>query len=120
MAGCGGESRTYSVEETEAAFAAHGFDLEVPSQFVESVDPEGAVMAQPGDDRFYVVVTTDDEADDVWPDFERMQDANSFDARRANVAVFSDDGMPERDRGRVLAALESLPDRGDAVMIAGR
>jgi hypothetical protein len=46
------------------------------------------------DDPFVVVVTTDDEAEDVWPDFERMRGVDSFDARRANVGVFSDDGCP--------------------------
>jgi hypothetical protein len=122
ISGCGGDSRTYSVEEAKAVFAEEGFLLEVPAEFADRIPAgeEGSILAPRGDLRFIVVVTTDDEAEEVWPDYERLQHANSFDVRRANVGVFSDDGLPDDDRERVVAALEALPDRGLPVEVAGR
>jgi hypothetical protein len=119
--GCGGSSQTYSVEEASAAFARHGYVLVTPQFAEDSPAREGEAILAPQDDAgFVVVVTTDSEADSVWPDFERMQDDDSFDARRANVAVFSDDGPSAGDRAKVLAALNGLPDRGSPVLVAGR
>jgi hypothetical protein len=118
---CGGSSQTYSVEETKAAFARHGYVLVTPHSFGSGSlgrEPE-AVLAPRNGSSFIVVVTTDSEADEAWPDFERLQDDDSFDARRANVGVFSDDGPSTRDRRRVLAALNALPDRGSPVLVAG-
>ena len=68
---------------------------------------------------FVVVVANDAEADQAWSDYERLQDADSFDARRANVVVVSDDGPPAREQKRIVAALAALPDRGSPVEIAG-
>jgi hypothetical protein len=67
----------------------------------------------------FVVVTTDSEADEAWPDYERLEDDDSFVVRRANVALFADDGVSPSDRKRVLAALEALSDRDAPVLIAG-
>jgi hypothetical protein len=80
--------------------------------------PEG-VLTPKDHQKFFVFVGTDAEADEAWPDYERLQDENSFDVRRANVVVIADDGPPSADRERVLAALASLPDRGSPVDIAG-
>ena len=77
------------------------------------------MLAPRGGGRFVVVVTTNSDADEAWPDFERMQDADSLHVRRANVAVFADDGVSATDRARVLAALRALPDRGAPVDVAG-
>jgi hypothetical protein len=118
--GCGGDSQTYSVEETKAAFTEQDYVLESAYWFGAVAERDGqAVLSPRGGGRFVVVVTTDSDADGAWPDFERMQDADSFDVRRANVAVFADDGASATDRARVLAALRALPDRGASVDVAG-
>jgi hypothetical protein len=77
-----------------------------------------AVLSPRESSRFFVVVGSDADADAAWPDYERMQDEDSLDARRANVVVIADHGPPP-DRRRVPAALQALPDRGDAVDVAG-
>ena len=41
----------------------------------------------------------------------------SFDARRANVIVISDEGLAPKDQARVKAALAVLPDRGSPVLV---
>lgn len=107
----------YSVEETKEAFDRNGYVLVTP--LVPQVPnlPEGVLA--PKDQVFLVFVGTDAEADEAWPDYEGLQDENSFDVRRANVVVIADHGPPSADRERVLAALASLPDRGSAVDIAG-
>jgi hypothetical protein len=103
-------------------FAQQGYELEEPEWYTSADAPkrEGqAVLAPRGDPSFIVVVTTDSEAEEAWPDFERMQDENSFDAWRANVGVFADDRPPRRERLRILAALSELPDRGEPIDVAG-
>jgi hypothetical protein len=117
-AGCGGDDETYSVEETKAAFARNGIELVAPDS-PELAAADGRYLAPSSGETYLVVVTTDAEVDDAWPDFERMQDGDSFDARRANVGVFADDGPSAAHRARVLAALASLPERGFPVEVAG-
>jgi hypothetical protein len=118
--GCGGDSQTYSVEETKAAFTGQDYVLESAYWFGAAAERDGQAILAPRDGgHFVVVVTTDSDATEAWPDFERMQDADSFDVRRANVAVFADDGVSATDRARVLAALRALPDRGASVDVAG-
>lgn len=116
--------QTYSVEEAKAAFALHGYVLVDPgsSQFPNVpegvVIPEGYLVPRSGPS-FIVVVASNSEADEAWPDYERLQDDDSFDVRRANVVVISDRAPPSRDQKRVLAALAALPDRGVPVEVAG-
>jgi len=99
--GCGGDGQTYSVDETKAAFAEHGYALEPPPELSGPTERDGqAVLAPRGDAAFFVVVGTDSELDELWPTYERFQDGDSFDVRRANVAVFSDEGVPPSDRDR--------------------
>jgi len=118
VSSCGGESQTYSVEETKKAFERSGYVLVTPSVPQVPNLPEG-VLSPTNHQVFFVFVGTDAEADEAWPDYERLQDENSFDVRRANVMVIADDGPPSADRERVLAAFASLPDRGSQVDIAG-
>ncbi|HWG57285.1 MAG TPA: hypothetical protein VNT58_12280, partial [Gaiellaceae bacterium] len=73
-----------------------------------------------GGQPFLVVVGSDGAVDDGWRDYSSQQTRDSFDARRANVLVISDSGLAPAQRERVLAALSSLPDRGAAVVVAGR
>jgi hypothetical protein len=123
-ASCGGDSQTYSLEETKAAFARHGYVLVHPGPAQFPNVPEGVVIPESylvpkAGPRFMVIVGSDAEADAAWRDYDRLQDADSFDACRANIVVVSDDGPPARERRRVLAALATLPDRGLPVEIAG-
>jgi len=118
VSSCSGDSQTYSVEETKEAFDRHGYVLVTPSVPQVSNLPEG-VLAPKDHQVFFVFVGTDAEADEAWPDYERLQDENSFDVRRTNVVIIADDGPPSADREKVLAALASLPDRGSPVDIAG-
>ena len=53
------------------------------------------------------------------PDYERLQDEDSFDARRATVVVISDGGLTAALRDRVKSALAALPDRDTPVVVAG-
>jgi hypothetical protein len=119
--GCGGSSQTYSIEEAKAAFGRHGYVLETAQwPTTGSLERDGQAILAPRDDPgFFVVVTTDSEADEAWPDYERLEDDDSFVVRRANVALFADDGVSPSDRKRVLAALEALSDRDAPVLIAG-
>jgi hypothetical protein len=124
VSACSGDAQTYSIDETKTAFAQQGYELEEPAWYTavaaKAPKREGQAILAPRDDSsFFVVVATDSEADAAWPDYERQQTEDSFDARRANVGVFADEGVPPGDRGKVLAALEALPDRDAPVMVAG-
>lgn len=104
-------------------FGHHGFTL-VPyasrfSNVPEGVAIPGSLLVPRSDESFLVFVAHDSDADAAWPDYERQQDDDSFDARRANVVVISDDGPPAGVRMRILAALADLPGRGSRVEIAG-
>lgn len=121
---CGGASQTYSSEETKTAFAREGLVLVVPDEARFRYVPEGvalpsSLLVPESDESFLVFVARDSDAEAAWPDYERQQDDDSFDARRANVVVVSDDGPPAPTRKRILAALAALPDRGSPVEIAG-
>ena len=117
--GCGDPARTYSIDEAKQAFADHGFVLVGQRPPGESVPIEGLYFSRGTEGEFLLVVPTDAEADDGWRDYDRMQDGDTFDARRANVVVISDSGLTAPGRRRVMAALRSLPDRGSDVDIAG-
>jgi hypothetical protein len=121
VAGCGGESATYSTEEVVDAFQRQRYTLIVRALPEETATArEGDLLAPSGGQPFLVIVASDAAADEAWPDYESQQTRDSFDARRANVVMISDSGLGIAQRERVLAALSSLPDRGAAVVIAGR
>ena len=112
-------SKTYSAHETTGAFKRHGYTLvefEFPSG---SHGRRGSVFVPRGGLPFSVFVGTDADAEQAWPDYEAQQDADRFDARRANVVVISDGGLTAAHRQRIRAALAALPDRGAPVVIAG-
>ena len=120
LAGCG-ESATYSTEEVVDAFERHGYMLVVRALPDDTAAArEGDLLTPRGGQPFIVVVASDAAADEAWPDYESQQTRDSFDVRRANVIVISDSGLGASQRERVLATLSSLPDRGAAVVIAGR
>jgi hypothetical protein len=116
-----GDRPTYSTDEVIDTFEQHGFTLiahELSDQ--ATVAAEGDLLAPRGGQPFIVIVASDAAADEAWGHYESQQPSDSFDARRANVVVISDSGLALRQRQRVLAAMSSLPDRGAAVVIAGR
>jgi hypothetical protein len=78
------------------------------------------VLIPCGGQPFIVIVVSDATANKAWSAYESQPTSDSFDARRANVVVISDSGLAIRQRDRVLAAMSALPDRGAAVVIAGR
>ena len=61
--------------------------------------------------RFWVVVGTDATTKEAWPDFKEQQDADSFDARRANVMVVSDGGMTADEIEPVVSPLRAQKSR---------
>lgn len=138
--GSGGSSQTYSIDEVREAFAGQRIALSeaptrqhlrpctggcfLPAQMVTDLPATRDELVP-----LTVVVASDSEADDAWPDYVAQQDAVSFDARRANVVVVSDgpavvsvSGLDAKrraelraalawQRDRIRAALASLPDR---------
>jgi hypothetical protein len=122
VAGCGGASATYSTEEVVDAFNRHDYPL------IEWKNPASTAAAREGDllvttgnqPFFWVAVATDDAAENAWSDYESQQSQDSFTARRGNVVMSSDTGLDASARERILAALFSLPNRGDSVVIAGQ
>jgi hypothetical protein len=117
-----GASDTYSAEEVQVAFEAQGLVLH------ERVPPTGSVPTPWGSGRkllvprsgapFYVYVASATDAEQLWSMLTAHvpeQGSDTFDARRANVVASSDGGLAVRDRERVEAALEALPDKGSSV-----
>jgi hypothetical protein len=121
ITGCD-DSATYSTEEVIAAFQRQGYTLVPRLSFPgEATAPgESDVLSPRREQPFTVFVLSDAVADEAWGDYESQQTHESFDVRRANVVVISDSGLAVRQRNRVLAAMSALPDRGAAVVIAGR
>ena len=121
ITGCD-DSATYSTEEVVAAFQRQGYTLVPLLSFPgnATVPGESDVLAPRGEQPFTVSVLSNGVADEAWGDYESQQTHESFDVRRANVVVISDSGLAIRQRDRVLAAMSALPDRGAAVVIAGR
>jgi hypothetical protein len=121
ITGCD-DSATYSTEEVIAAFQRQGYTLVPRLSFPgEATAPGESDMLSPrGEQPFTVFVLSDAVADEAWGDYESQQTHESFDVRRANVVVISDSGLAVRQHDRVLAAMSALPDRGAAVVIAGR
>ena len=76
---------------------------------------EGLLEPRSGED-FLVLVVSDGEANKAWNAYVAVgPDADSFDARRGNVLVISDEGVSADARRRILSALAALPDHGDNV-----
>jgi hypothetical protein len=124
-AGCGSsppdDIQTYSIAETRDAFG--GFDLQVVYADPPGESPRGASLRPAAGASFLVSVERSDEVmDQGWATSSALWAADgAFAARRANVAVTPNDEGPQlsdKDRERVLAALNALPDRGDPVTVA--
>ena len=65
---------------------------------------------------FLVLVLSDSVADKAWSAYLALGPLpEAFDARRANVLVVSDDGVPPDTQKRIIAALTALPDHGNKV-----
>jgi hypothetical protein len=120
MTGCD-DRTTYSTEEVVAAFQRQSYTL-VPRELPgEARAPgEGDLLTPRAGQPFIVIVVSDAVANEAWGDYETQQTHESFDVRRANVVVISDSGLAAHQRARVVAAMSALPDRGAAVVVAGR
>jgi hypothetical protein len=102
LGGCSGDSG-YSTEEVIEAFKRQGITLTVG----ERTD-EGDILA-PRELSFVVLVATEEAADEQWDAYLDQSDPRSFDARRGNVLVASDNGDTDpRLRRKIRAALASL------------
>ena len=122
LAGCGAAS-TYDVEEAVDAFEHQGYTLKTATfpDGTELSDGDARVLVPSRRRRaFFVWIGRDDVAAEIWADYERLgEGTGSFHARRANVLVISDRGLPVPERKRVMAALAELPDRGAEIETAG-
>ena len=114
LAGCG-ERSSYTADDVQKAFAGQGFDLVTPKALDQVLASGGTIFTPRTGESFMVGVGPNSEVDAGWAaDYERVGgDADSFDARRVNVVVISDGGLTTKQIQRVLAALASLPDRGE-------
>jgi hypothetical protein len=121
--GCG-SSDTYSADDVTQAFGGQRLELsplandELGSRQA-GLDASGAKLFQPRrlEDYYVVIVLPDDVAAKAWRAYVAAgADANTFNARRANVLVIADDGVRAETRTRIVAALAALPDRGDKVV----
>jgi hypothetical protein len=114
-AGCGTGSDSYNVDEIRAAFETEGYELVEPppdpSGFALNPWEEGAhVVLAPSDGTAFKVYIGELSADEASAEAE-------FEAQRANVLVLSEGALPEEHQEKVRAVLESLPDRGSAVVV---
>lgn len=122
ITGCG-SSRIYSTDDAKRAFSRYGIQLvsardgPLGTRNGAHLAPRGEGLLLPrSDEDFLVLVLSDGEADKAWGAYVAVgPDADSFDARRSNVLVISDDGVRADVHKRILAALASLPDRGEKV-----
>ena len=123
-----GASDTYRVGEVQSVFEGQGLDLhegELPPSptgtSINEINPWASgntILVPHGDAPLFVFVGSATDAEDVWSMYASQQGADTFDARRANVVAVSDGGLTAPDRVRVKAALESLPDKGSAVVVS--
>jgi hypothetical protein len=102
--GCG-DTQSYSRTEVERAFAKHGFELHAAVQ-----SGNGAVLTPTTREPFIVIVAeTDKDAAKSYDELRSQATNESFDARRGNVVVTSDEGTSPALRSRIRAALAELP-----------
>ena len=107
LAGCGGGEAGYSTEEVIESFRKQGITLAVGER-----REEGDILAPQGELElsFVVLVATEEAADEQWDAYVAQSDRRSFDARKRNVLVVSDNGDADPLlRRRIRAALDSLP-----------
>jgi uncharacterized protein (DUF1697 family) len=102
--GCG-DTRSYSRAEVERAFAKYGFELHAAVQ-----SGNGAILTPTTREPFIVIVAeTDKDAAKSYDELRSQETNESFDARRGNVVVTSDEGTSRAVRRRIEAALAELP-----------
>jgi hypothetical protein len=117
-AGCDDNGQKYSRSEVERAFRSQGFELVAPNRdFVfkkeamlalvdrQADDPETAKTDEPT----LVLVYEDDKgATDADRTLRSLGTSGTFDVRKENVVVHSDEGLTAPMRKRIRAALAEL------------
>jgi hypothetical protein len=110
-AGCDDNGQKFSRSDVEGAFHSQGFDLTAPlDEFsTESPGAFSGVALVPTRGSFVILVYDhNSDADDAFKIFRSQATSQTFDTRKANVVVYSDEGVTAPMRKRIRAALEEL------------
>ena len=113
VAGCVNDSKKYRRSDVEQAFRSQGFDLtaalnlsgdsQAPSSFA------GVALVPSTHERFTILVYEhESDADKAFQTLRSQASSDTFDVRKGNVVVFSDDGVTALTRIRINAALFQL------------
>lgn len=118
LAGCDDSGTTYSRSEVERAFHSQRFDLVAPNRdFVFRKEAMLALVDRQADDpptatigESILVLIYEDEkgATDAHRTLRSQASSETFDVRKANVVVTSDEGVTAPTRKRIRAALDEL------------
>ena len=118
VAGCDDNGTTYSRSEVERAFHSQRFDLVAPNRdFVFRKEAMLALVDRQADDpptatigESILVLIYEDEkgATDAHRTLRSQASSETFDVRKANVVVTSDEGVTAPTRKRIRAALDEL------------
>lgn len=111
-AGCGDSAKTYNSDDVRRAFNSQGFDLIGPlGQFAtDSGGPYSGAAFTPSRGPFIVLVfDRNGDADKADKTYQGQATSQSFEVRKGNVVVLSDDGVTPLTRIRINAALFQLP-----------
>ena len=117
-AGCDHSGKTYKANDVERAFHSHGFvlsafwaDPAVPPNHIalEGVNAmDGAMYANRGERFMVVVYDHNTDADKAIETLRSQGSSETFDVRKRNVVVTSDDGVTAPMRKRIRGALAEL------------
>ena len=118
-AGCDDNGKTYSASDVEQAFHSQGFVLSAFYSPGSPVSPspialeganaiDGAMYANRGARFLVVVYDHNKDADNAFKTLRSQATSETFDVRKGNVVVTSDEGVTAPMRKRIRAALAGL------------
>jgi hypothetical protein len=108
-AGCDHDRQTYSRSDVERAFRSQGLELLAPNR--ESPQGVDGLVSAPrtADGQFVVLIYPDEkEATNSLRILRSQARSETFDVRKKNVVVTSDEGVTAPMRKRIRAALAQL------------